>query len=51
MNSKSLSLRLPFLLDKQEHIARLAIQCFTELFQRDEVDSQCLPFFKRHNVV
>ena len=46
MNSKPPSRILPFLFDKEEHIARLAIECFTELFQRDEVDSQCFTLFQ-----
>src|SRR4029078_12173654 len=43
---KSLTRTAPFRLAKGEHSARLAIECFTYLFQRDEVDSQCLIFFQ-----
>src|SRR5678816_2313442 len=46
LDLKSLTRTAPFRPAKGEHIARLAIECFTYLFQRDEVDSQCLIFFQ-----
>lgn len=41
-----LSRALLFLVYKRDHIAGLAIECLTQLFQRDEVDPECLTFFQ-----